>query len=147
MIKSDRLFGVVVILGALAYSASAFQIQTSFMSDPVGSKTFPLILAGVALICGLIMILRPDAEPDWPSALTLGSIAVSVVVMVGYAYSLKPMGFLIPTAVCAAILSFQISPRAVPSVLTGLGLSIGLFILFKYALGLNLQPVPKAWLV
>lgn len=143
--KSDRLFGVVVILGALAYAAGALQIQTSFMSDPVGSKTFPLILAGVAAICGLVMIVKPDSNPDWPSLTTMGSLAISVLVMVGYAYSIKPIGFMIPTAICAGILSFQISPRALPAALTGVGLSIGLFLVFKYALGLGLQPFPKDW--
>ncbi|MEO1537535.1 MAG: tripartite tricarboxylate transporter TctB family protein [Pseudomonadota bacterium] len=143
--KSDRLFGVVVILCALAYAAGALQIQTSFMSDPVGSKTFPLILAGVASICGLVMIVRPDADPEWPGIATLGSLLVSVIVMVGYAYTIKPLGFMIPTAICAAILSYQISPRALPSLLTGLGLSVGLFLIFKYALGLGLQPFPKGW--
>jgi putative tricarboxylic transport membrane protein len=143
--KGDRLFGVVVILGALAYAAGALQIQTSFMSDPVGSKTFPLVLAGVAVICGLVMIFRPEADPDWPGLATLGSLAISVIVMVGYAYAIKPLGFMLPTALCAAILSFQISPRAVPSALTGVGLSVGLFIVFKFALGLGLQPFPKGW--
>lgn len=144
--KSDRLFGVVVILGALAYAAGAFQIQTSFMSDPLGSKTFPLLLATVAAICGLVMVVRPDEDPDWPNLPTLANVAVAALVMVAYAYALKPMGFLVPTAICAAILSYQISPRPVPAILTGFGLSIGLFFIFKYALGLGLQPVPKGWL-
>ncbi len=144
--KSDRLFGVVVILGALAYAAGALQIQTSFMSDPLGSKTFPLLLAAVAALCGLVMIVRPDEDPDWPNLPTLANVGVAALVMVAYAYALKPMGFLIPTAICAAILSYQISPRPVPAALTGFGLSIGLFIIFKYALGLGLQPVPKGWL-
>ena len=142
---SDRIFGVIVIVAALAYIWGAFQIQSSFMSDPVGSKTFPLLLAGVAIICGLVFIFRPDEEPQWPKAATLANIAVSVVVMVGYAYALKPWGFMIPTAICAAILSYQISPRTLPAILTGLGLSIGLFFIFKYALGLGLQPFPKEW--
>ncbi|MEC3860697.1 tripartite tricarboxylate transporter TctB family protein [Mesobacterium sp. TK19101] len=143
---TDRIFGVVVILGALAYIAGAFQIQTSFLSDPVGSKTFPVILGGVAILCGLVMILRPDEQPDWPDLKTLVAIAIAAITMVAYAYALKPLGFLIPTAVCAGILSFQISPRALPAALTGLALSIGLFIIFKYILGLGLQPVPKTWL-
>lgn len=146
MMTTDRILGVVVILGALAFIAGAFQIQTSFLSDPVGSKTFPIILGGVAIVCGLVMILRPDEQPDWPDLKTLGGIAVAAIVMVGYAYALKPLGFLIPTAICAGILSFQISPRAMPAALTGLALSIGLFIIFKFILGLGLQPVPKTWL-
>ena len=55
--KSDRIFGVVVVLAALAYIAGAFQIQTSFMSDPVGSKTFPILLGVVSIICGLTQTL------------------------------------------------------------------------------------------
>ena len=65
------------------------------MSDPVGSKTFPLIVAGVAVICGLVfMVFRPDEEPEWPGpdAPSCLNIAISVVVMVGYAYALKPLG-------------------------------------------------------
>lgn len=144
--KSDRIFGVVVIIGALAYIAGAFQIQTSFLSDPVGSKTFPIILGAVAIICGLVFIFRPDDEPDWPDMATIGNIAIAAVVMVVYAYALKPWGFLMPTAICAAILSYQISPKPTLAVLTGIGLSIGLFIIFKYLLGLGLQPLPKEWL-
>ncbi len=143
--KSDRLFGVVIILGALAYAAGALQIQTSFMSDPVGSKTFPLILATVAGLCGLVMIAKPDADPEWPSIATLGSLLLSVLVMVAYAYTIKPLGFIVPTALCAAILSYQISPRTLPAALTGVGLSFGLFVIFKFALGLGLQPFPKGW--
>ena len=53
------------------------------------------------------------------------------------------MGFVVPTAIAAAILSYQISPRKLPAALAGLGLSIGLFVLFKYALGLGLVAFPK----
>ena len=143
---SDRVFGLVVVIVALAYIAGAFQIQTSFMADPVGSKTFPILIGAVAGLCGLTMMLRPDPEPEWPGLATLGALAITVVVMVGYAYALKPLGFLIPTAITAAILSYQISSRPIAAVGTGIGLSVGLFVLFKYVLGLGLVPVPKGWL-
>ncbi len=144
MIKSDRVFGLVVVLGALAYIASALQIQTSFMSDPVGSKTFPILVASAAILCGISMILRPDEEPDWPAMSALAALGFSVVLLIGYAYALKPLGFLIPTAIAAGVLSYQISPRPRFAALAGLGLSIGLFLLFKYALGLGLVAFPKA---
>lgn len=143
MLKSDRVFGLVVILGALAYIVSASQLQTSFLSDPMGSKTFPYMMGGIAVICGAVMLLKPDAEPDWPGPVSMIKIALSVLVMVAYAYALKPMGFLVPTALAAGVLSYLISPRAGPAVLTGLGLSGGLFLIFKYALGLGLVPFPK----
>ena len=141
---SDRIFGAVVTLVALAYIASATQIQTSFMADPVGPRTFPIIIGAVAALCGLIVVLRPDPDPEWPELATLGALVVAVVVLVAYAYALKPLGFLIPTAIAAGILSYQISPRAVPAVLAGIGLSLGLFVIFKFALGLGLVPLPKS---
>ena len=45
MLRSDRIFGLVMIVVALGYILSAFQIQTSFMADPVGAKTFPIAVA------------------------------------------------------------------------------------------------------
>lgn len=140
---SDRIFGLVVTLGALAYIVGASQLQTSFLSDPVGPKTFPILVGTVAGICGIFMILRPDPDPDWPALRTLGALSIAVVVMIGYAYALKPMGFLVPTAIAAGVLSYQISPRPVAAILTGLGLSLGLFVLFKFVLGLSLLGLPR----
>ncbi len=92
------------------------------------------------------MVLRPDQEPDWPVRRTFVSLAFAVIVLIGYAYALKPLGFLLPTAVAAGILSYQISPNPKRAVLSGIGLSVGLFIIFKFALGLGLVAIPK-WLL
>ena len=143
---TDRVFGLVVILVALAYIASATQIQTSFMADPVGSKTFPMIVGAVAVLCGGMIVFRPDTEPEWPVLRTLVSLGLSLLILVVFALALRPLGFLIPTAIAAGLLSYQITPRKWVAALTGLGLSVGLFVLFKYALGLGLQPFPKSWM-
>lgn len=141
---SDRIFGAVATLVALAFIASATQIQTSFLADPVGPRTFPYLIGIVAGICGVFMMLKPDPDPDWPAIHTLGALAVAVVVLVAYAYALKPLGFVIPTAITATILSYQIEPRATRAVLAGIGLSVGLFLIFKFALGLGLVAFPKS---
>jgi putative tricarboxylic transport membrane protein len=141
---SDRIFGLVMALLALAYIASAVQIQTSFLSDPVGPKAFPILIGVVAAICSIYLVLRPDEDPEWPDLATFGALAVSVLVLVAYAYALKPLGFLLPTALAAGALSYQISPRPKAAVLSGLGLSAGLFVIFKYALGLGLVALPAA---
>lgn len=140
---SDRIFGLVVLMVALAYIASATQIQTSFLSDPVGSKAFPIIIGSVAALCGLVLIVRPDPDPTWPAMKTLIALFTAVAVLIAYAYLLKPLGFLIPTAFTAAILSYQISPKIKPAMFAGLSLSVGLFVLFKFALGLGLVAFPK----
>ena len=142
---SDRIFGLIVIGLALAYIASAMQIQISFLSDPVGSRTFPIIAASLAIICGVVMIFRPDEEPGWPGLSTLVSLVICVGLLVGYAYALKPLGFLIPTAVVGAALSYQITPRPMSALAAGIGLSLGLFMLFKFVLDLGLVGLPRAW--
>ncbi len=143
MLKSDRIFGLVTVMVALAYIASATQIQTSFLADPVGPKAFPMMVGAIAALCGAVMVLRPDAEPDWPELHTLGALLVSVLALIAYAYALKPLGFIIPTAIVASLLSYQINPRPMLAILSGVGLSIGLFTLFKFILGLGLTGLPK----
>ena len=143
---SDRIFGLVVLMVALAFIANATQIQTSFLADPVGPKAFPMLVGGIAGLCGLFMIIRPDPDPKWAKGRTLIALLVAISVLVAYAYALKPLGFVIPTAITAAILSYQISPQIRPASLAGIGLSVGLFVLFKYALDLGLVAFPKGWI-
>lgn len=140
----DRLMGIAVVLGAIAYGYAATQLQVGFMTDPVGSKTFPLLVAATCALCGLIMIVKPDEDPEFPGLGTIAQLALSIIVMAGYAYALKPLGFLIPTAIAAGVLSWQIGGRPVFAVAAGLGLSVGLFLLFKFVLGLGLIAFPGA---
>jgi len=144
---SDRIFGLVVLCVALAFIASAFQIQTSFLSDPVGTKSFPILIGCVAAICSLFVILRPDADPEWPGLKTFAALGIAVAILVAYAYALKPLGFIMPTFFAASILSYQLRPRPYPAIVAGASLSVGLFILFKFVLGLGLFGFPRGWFV
>ncbi len=144
MIRSDRILGVVVVIVALVFITSAYNLPQGNLFDKLGPKAFPIIVAIGMIVSAAGLILRPDPEADWPEMPSLLSIGFATVVLVGYAYSLKPLGFLAPTAIAAAILSYQISPRPIPAVLTGIGLSVGLFVIFKYALGLGLFALPRS---
>jgi putative tricarboxylic transport membrane protein len=134
---SDRIFGLITLITAVAYLAAATQIQTNMFSGEYLPKLFPLLIGGIAAVCSLVLLYKPDPDPDWPASRTWIAMAIAVVVLAVYAVLLKPLGFILPTAIAAGILSFQISPRAGPAALSGIGLSLGLFVLFKYALGLG----------
>lgn len=142
--SGDRIFGAVMMVLALGYILSATTIQTSFMSDPVGPRTFPYMVAGVIIICSLIMLLKPDPQADWPGPMMALKIGAALLILVGYALVIRPLGFIIPTVIASGILSYMISPRPVPAALAGLGLGIGLFVLFKMVLGLGLVGLPRA---
>lgn len=143
---SDRVFGLVATLLALAYIASATQIQVSFLSDPVGPRLFPILIGTVGAISSMYLVLRPDPDPQWPGRRELGALAIAVFVLVLYAYALKPLGFLVPTAIVGGILSYPISPRPTYAAIAGVSLSVGLFVISRFVLGLGLVPFPR-WLV
>ena len=143
--KGDRAFGLVTLVVALAYIASATQIQSGFIIDPLGSKAFPVMIGSVAAACGLYIMLRPDDDPSWPARVTWIKLGISLAVLLFYAFTLRPLGFLIPTAIASALLSYQIHPNRTHAIVTGLCLSVGLLLLFKHALGLGLQGFPRSW--
>lgn len=142
---SDRIFGLVVAVVALAFFASATQLEQPFFADPLGPKAFPYLISVVAFIAASMMIFSPDKESKWPNFKTLIRISVAVIILILYANSLKPVGFIFSTAVAAGALSYQIRPRSIESVAIGVGLSVVLFIIFKYGLGLGLFAFPR-WL-
>ena len=78
---SDRIFGLVIFGVALAYIASAFQIQASFLSDPVGSKSFPILIGAVTMISALVLIVKPDPDPDWPASRTFMLLGIAVLTL------------------------------------------------------------------
>nr|WP_318272587.1 tripartite tricarboxylate transporter TctB family protein [Paracoccus saliphilus] len=142
MIRGDRIFGSVMIVVALGYILSARGIQTSFMSDPVGPRIFPYMIATVIILSALVMVLRPDPDQDWPAGPMVAQLGLALVVLVAYAYAITPLGFLIPTAIASGILSWQIGGHPMRAALSGLGLSVGLFVLFRVILGLGLKGLP-----
>ena len=146
MIRSDRLFGLIVLIVALAYGASATRIETSFLADPVGPKAFPIIIAAIAALCALVFLFKPDEDPEWPDLWTFGRIGIALLVLFGYATTLKPLGFIIPTAIASGLLSYQIQDRVKTALLTGAGLSLGLFFIFRYVLDLSLFAFPRGWM-
>ena len=140
---SDRIFGSILTALALTFFVSATQLESPFFADPLGPKNFPFIVSGAALICSLIMIINPDKDPVWPGMKTLIKLFTALVVLVLYAFSLKTLGFLLPTALASAALSYLIQPNVYKSSATGIILSLSLFIIFKFGLGLSLFPFPR----
>ena len=143
---TDRITGFIVVVLALAYFAGATTLSEPFFADPLGPKAFPMGIAFVAAVCGLVMLMKPDEEPEWPGFETLLRIGYAVVALVLYAYGLKPLGFLVSTALVGAAISYLISPKPRTALFTGLGMSVGLFLLFKFVFGLSLLAFPR-WLM
>ncbi len=139
---SDRILGGLGLLLSIGMVIAATQLPVPFISDPVGSKVFPIIVAAVMGLASLYILLRPDNPPLWPSFGRLLEIAAAVVVLVAYAIALPEVGFVIATAVAAAYLSWRLGSDPLRAVLAGVLIAVGLYVIFRMILGLSLAVGP-----
>lgn len=139
---SDRVFGGIGLALAIFFIWQATLIELSFITDPVGPRIFPIIIGIVLGLSSLVVLLRPDPEPHWPAARRLLEIAVAVAVMVAYAELLPEVGFVIATAVASAFLTWRLGTTPLWSVVTGVSISVGIYVVFRLILGLSLARGP-----
>ena len=139
---SDRIFGGFGIVLAIFYAWAALQTPESFLSDAVGPKTFPVVIATILGVSSAIILLRPDPEPVWPPLARLAEIAAAVVVMVLYARLLPEVGFVIATALASAYLTWRLGTGPLMSLVVGAATSIGIYVIFHLVLGLSLARGP-----
>ncbi len=139
---SDRIFGVFGVLLAIGFAIAASQIKLSFLSDAVGPKAFPYIIATILGLSSAVIALRPDPEPVWPPLVQFLEIVAAAVVMILYAEMLPVIGFVIATVFAAAYLSWRLGSTLIGSVLTGVGTSVGIYVVFHLVLGLSLARGP-----
>ncbi|MCA8879256.1 MAG: tripartite tricarboxylate transporter TctB family protein [Rhodobacteraceae bacterium] len=138
----DRLFGGIGLALAAFYVWQATTIQVSFISDPVGPKTFPIIIGALMALASLAIIVRPDPRPDWPAAGRLAELGAAVLVMVAYAYSLPVIGFVPATVLAAAYLSWRLGTAPITALISGVGTAVGIYVIFHLILGLTLAEGP-----
>ena len=139
---SDRIFGMFGVLLAIGFAIAASLIKESFLSDAVGPKAFPYIIAAVLGLSSAVIALRPDPEPIWPPLGQLIEILAAAVVMILYAQLLPVAGFVIATAFAAAYLSWRLGSSILGACMTGVGTSVGIYVVFHLVLGLSLARGP-----
>lgn len=139
---SDRILGIIGALLSILYIWQATLIETSFITDPVGAKTFPIIIGAVLGISSLVILFMPDAEPVWPQFARLFEIGVTIAVMIAYTYALPAVGFVIATIFASAFLAWRLGARPHESVIAGLCISFGIYGIFHLILGLSLAKGP-----
>lgn len=139
MALNDRIFGVLMLVLAVAYGWGATQFPEPFGgAESVGPETFPKLLAVVAALSSLYLIVRPDPDNDWPMGRTVLELIIAVVVLVAYTLLLQPLGFIIATTLAVGTLCWRMGAMPLKAYLTGLGAGVVVFLLFTFALDLPL---------
>ena len=136
-VVSDRLTGLALLALAVAYGVTAGGYQ-AMIGDPLGPAVFPIALAIPLGALSLYLIVRPDAEPDWPRGRTLLNQGLALVAFVAYAYLLEPLGFLVSTFLAVMVLGWLLGARLWQAGAAGVAIAVVLFVLFDSLLGLPL---------
>ena len=139
---SDRIFGMFGLALSAFYFWATSIIPDSFMIDVVGPRVFPYIVGAVLAICSLYILLRPDAEPDWPNLMNFIEIVFATAVMFLYGWVLPKVGFVTATVFATAYLTWRLGSKPLSSLVTGVATSAGIYVVFHLILGLSLAKGP-----
>lgn len=142
--RTDRIVGALLSALGLAVGAEATTFDVFFLTDPVGPKALPMLSAAIFVGAGLTLMARPKATPPWPGRPTLFRMLGAVLAFGVYAALLGPLGFVVATTATVSSLSLLFGGPVRRSVGAALGLSVALWYLFVWALGLPL-PLGTVW--
>jgi putative tricarboxylic transport membrane protein len=112
------------------------------MSDPIGPKAFPLIIAAFMFVISLYLVFKPDPEPEWPVQRVWVNKGLVLLSFVLYAYALVPLGFLLSTTLQVTFLAFMFKGKIWKGLAAAVAASLILYSIFVFLLGIPL-PVGK----
>ncbi len=155
----DRWIASVFLVVCLVYGYTAFFTMDAglppFMKrNPIWPSTFPKVLAGLGIVCALLVIVNTkprsikEDEIDYRRLgdYRIGQAAILVVLMIAYAFALRPIGFVASTVLFLMVSGIALGERKL-HILIPVALMTALFIWFlvNNVLGIFLRPWP--WFV
>jgi putative tricarboxylic transport membrane protein len=144
-VRVDRVTGGMLVLMGVAAGLEATTYDVLFMTDPVGPKALPLLVAAILVIAGLSALFRPRPSVSLPDRPTIVAMAGAVAAFLVYTTLLPFLGFFIATTLVVLALSLLYQGPLVPSLAAALALSGALWLLFVALLSLPL-PIGSLWI-
>lgn len=126
--KSERMLtGIIAVCGLfLLIYACNFEAPISY--DPVGPKSFPILLMGLITASAIYLTVRPammfePVELGWTKHL-LGKLVLCALSLTLYAVFFELMGFIVATLLMTIAVGKLFNGKTIPIVMTGLVLSV-----------------------
>ena len=156
----DRWIAFVILSVALAYGYTAFftmdQLLPPFMQrNPIWPSTFPKILSVLTIITSLVILLglekpsadaaakKPDIDYRRLTDYNLGQALSLLGLMVAYALTLRPLGFLLATAGFLSLGAVVLGERKFHILILVAAIATGVvWYLVQEVLGIFLRPLP-----
>lgn len=127
---SDRLLGFVALLFAGIMAFTAWGYAAPFEYEPVGPRSFPLVLAALIALTGAWLVIRPAHHVNLFGGMQSGLIGLCAAAIVVYAILFQLLGFVVATALMALPVGRIFGGTWRQCVLTGVGMGVVLFVLF-----------------
>lgn len=149
---------LVCVYGYAAFFTMDDSLPPILRRNPIWPSTFPKILTILGLIVGLIVLFTPKAAADKPAKdgaidLTrlgdyhIGQAIALLVLMVVYALTLRPLGFVVATVGFLVIGSVLLGERRFHILLPVAGIAVGsIWYLVQEVLGIFLRPWPAMFM-
>ncbi|NNA13414.1 tripartite tricarboxylate transporter TctB family protein [Pseudomonas lundensis] len=139
----QRIFASVLLLVCVGLALMAWPYQAAFSYEPVGPRAFPLLMLGLMGLGLIYMIVRPtpvvhNEEDPQLDRDTLLKIAVCVVLLLIFAGTFEPLGFILSSILIGIPMARLYGGRWMPSVVIISVMSVGLYLLFDKAMDVPL---------
>ena len=144
--SARRITGGLLLLAGAATALEASTFDVGFLTDPVGPKALPYLVAGMLALAGVVALLRPEDEPELPDGPAVARMAAAVAAFLGYAALLPFLGFFLSTTLVVTALALLYRGPLAGSLAAAAALSGFLWLLFVRVLSLPL-PVGDLWIL
>ena len=134
---SIRLLGVAILVIAALYTWQS-QTYTINFGDVLGPSVFPLIVGIPTMILAASLVVFPAGSVDWPPPQRMLRQVAALVILIAYAWLLRPLGFPLATFGLIAALGMVLSGKPWKALVLAAFIAPGLWALFDQLLGLPL---------
>jgi putative tricarboxylic transport membrane protein len=143
--RADRIAGALLLLAGTGTALEATTFNVAFMTDPVGPKALPFVVAATLVLAGGRMLVRPREVVDLPEPSAALRMAGAAAAFLVYAALLPWIGFYLSTTFVVAVLALLYQGPWRGGLAAGLVLSTAIWLLFVRLLALPL-PVGELWM-
>ena len=131
----QRIFALALLAVCAALAVMALPYQAAFSYEPVGPRAYPLLMLGLMSLGLLYLVFRPtpivrkDDEPELDRE-TLTKIAACVGLLVVFAATFEPLGFILSAMLVGIPMARLYGGRWLHSAIVVVGMSVFLYWLF-----------------
>lgn len=140
--KSERILTAIISVCGFALLIYACNFDAPISYDPVGPKSFPILLMGLITVSAIYLTIRPaimfePVELGWTKHL-LGKLVLCTFALGFYAVLFEWLGFIVATLLMTVAVGKLFHGKTIPTLITGVLLSISTYYLFDRVLDVPL---------